>query len=177
MPQEVAAGAHVHAGAINLDGLLRIEVTATGEDSTLGKVIALMRRAEQAKPPITRLLERYAGRYLLLVLMIAAAIWFITGDAQAMLAVLVAACPCALVLSAPATAIAGVAVAARHGILIRGSAFLEELADLSSLVIDKTGTLTQGALHLQQVVSSQTEVAEQQVLRLAASLGTASSHP
>lgn len=177
LPQEVAPGAPVHAGAINLDGLLRIEVTATGEDSALGKVIALMRRAEQAKPPITRLLERYAGRYLLLVLMIAAATWFITGDAQAMLAVLVAACPCALVLSAPATAIAGVAVAARHGILIRGSAFLEELADLSSLVIDKTGTLTQGALHLQQIVSSQTEVAEHQVLRLAASLGTASSHP
>lgn len=177
VPQDVQAGALVHGGAINLDGLLRIEVTRVGDDSTLGKVIALMQRAEQAKPPITRLLERYAGRYLLLVLLIAAATWFITADAQAMLAVLVAACPCALVLSAPATAVAGIAVAARHGILIRGSAFLEELADLSSLVIDKTGTLTHGSLHLQQVLCSASQWPEEQVKRLAASLGTASSHP
>ena len=132
-----------------LDGLLRIEITRTGEASTLGKVIGLMQQAERAKPPITRLLERYAGQYMLLVLLIAAVTWFVTNDAQAMLAVLVAACPCALVLSAPATAIAGIAVAARHGILIRSSAFLEELADLTSLVVDKTGTLTHGSLRLQ----------------------------
>lgn len=177
VPQDVQAGAAVHGGAINLDGLLRIEVTRVGDDSTLGKVIALMQRAEQAKPPITRLLERYAGRYLLLVLLISAATWFITADAQAMLAVLVAACPCALVLSAPATAVAGIAVAARHGILIRGSAFLEELADLTSLVIDKTGTLTHGSLHLQRVLCGPSGWPEDKIKRLAASLGTASSHP
>ena len=177
LPQEVDVGSQVYGGAINLDGLLRVEVTGIGDDSTLGKVIALMQRAEQAKPPITRLLERHAGRYLVLVLLIAAATWFVTGDAQAMLAVLVAACPCALVLSAPATAIAGIAVAARHGILIRGSAFLEELADLSSLVIDKTGTLTHGALHLQRVLPGEPGLAQDQIIRLAASLGTASSHP
>ncbi|OXR57776.1 heavy metal translocating P-type ATPase [Pseudomonas aeruginosa] len=159
VPLEVAPGMEVYGGAINLDGLLRIEITRTGEASTLGKVIGLMQQAERAKPPITRLLERYAGQYMLLVLLIAAVTWFVTNDAQAMLAVLVAACPCALVLSAPATAIAGIAVAARHGILIRSSAFLEELADLTSLVVDKTGTLTHGSL------------------RLAASLGAASSHP
>ncbi|MBF2937873.1 HAD-IC family P-type ATPase, partial [Pseudomonas aeruginosa] len=149
VPLEVAPGMEVYGGAINLDGLLRIEITRTGEASTLGKVIGLMQQAERAKPPITRLLERYAGQYMLLVLLIAAVTWFVTNDAQAMLAVLVAACPCALVLSAPATAIAGIAVAARHGILIRSSAFLEELADLTSLVVDKTGTLTHGSLRLQ----------------------------
>ncbi|WP_121211431.1 heavy metal translocating P-type ATPase [Pseudomonas aeruginosa] len=164
VPLEVVPGMEVYGGAINLDGLLRIEITRTGEASTLGKVIGLMQQAERAKPPITRLLERYAGQYMLLVLLIAAVTWFVTNDAQAMLAVLVAACPCALVLSAPATAIAGIAVAARHGILIRSSAFLEELADLTSLVVDKTGTLTHGSLRLQ-------------ALRLAASLGAASSHP
>lgn len=92
-----------------------------------------------------------------------------------MLAVLVAACPCALVLSAPATAIAGIAVAARHGILIRSSAFLEELADLTSLVVDKTGTLTYGALRLQSIESDLEDRAF--LLPLAASLGSASSHP
>ncbi|EIU7152907.1 cadmium-translocating P-type ATPase [Pseudomonas aeruginosa] len=176
VPLEVAPGMEVYGGAINLDGLLRIEITRTGEASTLGKVIGLMQQAERAKPPITRLLERYAGQYMLLVLLIAAVTWFVTNDAQAMLAVLVAACPCALVLSAPATAIAGIAVAARHGILIRSSAFLEELADLTSLVVDKTGTLTHGSLRLQALRLADA-AEEASVLRLAASLGAASSHP
>ncbi|VVO22312.1 cation-translocating P-type ATPase [Pseudomonas fluorescens] len=175
VPMEAGVGMTVFGGAINLDGLLRIEVTRTGNESTLGKVIALMQSAERSKPPITRLLERYAGSYMVLVLLLAAVTWFITNDAQAMLAVLVAACPCALVLSAPATAIAGVAVAARHGILIRSSAFLEELADLTSLVVDKTGTLTFGTLRLQSIDSPLED--RSHVLKLAASLGSASSHP
>lgn len=176
VPVEVTPGMEVFGGAINLDGLLRVLVTRTGQDSTLGRVIALMQEAERAKPPITRLLERHAGQYLLLVLLIAALTWFISNNAQAMLAVLVAACPCALALSAPATSIAGIAVAARHGILIRGSAFLEELADTSSLVIDKTGTLSTGALRLQESLWVP-EVDALQALALAASLGAASSHP
>lgn len=178
VPQDANVGDEVFGGAINLDGLLRIKVTRTGDESTLGKVIALMQKAEQAKPPITRLLERYAGQYMILVLMVAAITWFVTYDAQAMLAVLVAACPCALVLSAPAAAIAGIAVAARHGILIRSSAFLEEFTELSSLVVDKTGTLTFGALSLQglQAVAN-TNIDEQAIRTLAASLGAASSHP
>lgn len=175
VPMEAGVGMAVFGGAINLDGLLRIEVTRTGDESTLGKVIALMQNAERSKPPITRLLERYAGSYMVLVLLLAAVTWFITNDAQAMLAVLVAACPCALVLSAPATAIAGVAVAARHGILIRSSAFLEELADLTSLVVDKTGTLTYGTLRLQSIKSPRADHGS--VMVLAASLGAASSHP
>jgi len=175
VPVETAVGMTVFGGAINLDGLLRIEVTRTGDQSTLGKVIALMQNAERSKPPITRLLERYAGSYMVLVLLLAAVTWFVTNDAQAMLAVLVAACPCALVLSAPATAIAGVAVAARHGILIRSSAFLEELADLTSLVVDKTGTLTYGTLRLQSINSPRLQ--QSAVMALAASLGAASSHP
>lgn len=175
VPMEAGVGMLIFGGAINLDGLLRIEVTRTGHESTLGKVIALMQNAERSKPPITRLLERYAGSYMVLVLLLAAVTWFITNDAQAMLAVLVAACPCALVLSAPATAIAGVAVAARHGILIRSSAFLEELADLTSLVVDKTGTLTFGTLRLQSIEGPSAD--RNQVVKLAASLGSASSHP
>jgi heavy metal translocating P-type ATPase len=176
VPQEAGPGTLIFGGAINLNGLLRMEVTHTGEQSTLGKVIALMKDAERAKPPITRLLERYASQYLILVLLIAASTWFLTYDSQAMLAVLVAACPCALVLSAPATAMAGIAVAARHGVLIRNAAFLEELADVDALIIDKTGTLTQGRLRLvDSVLAPQCEY--ESVLQLAASLGATSSHP
>ena len=176
VPLEVSAGVDVFGGAINLDGRLEIEIIRTGEDSTLGKVIALMQRAENSKPPITRLLERYAQQYLGFVLTVAAIAWFLTYNDQIMLAILVAACPCALVLSAPATAVAGIAVAARHGILIRSSAFLEELADLTSLVIDKTGTLTFGRLRLQEIRLT-ANADREAVLALAASLGAASSHP
>jgi len=177
VPLEAHVGMEVFGGSINLDGLLRVEVTRTGDESTLGKVIALMQRAERSKPPITRILERYANQYLILVLLIAAVTWFTTNDPHAMLAVLVAACPCALAMSAPATAIAGIAVAARHGILIRGSAFLEELADTTSLVIDKTGTLTYGSLRLQEVREAAAAPDHKLILQLAASVGAASSHP
>lgn len=176
LPVEVSAGMAVFGGTLNLNGLLRIEVTHTGEHSTLGNVIALMKNAGQAKPPITRLLERYAGHYLILVLLIAATTWFLTYDSQAMLAVLVAACPCALVLCAPATSMAGIAVAARHGILIRNAAFLEELADVDAIIIDKTGTLTQGRLKLTDVILAP-EYSREFVLQLAAALGATSNHP
>lgn len=176
VPAEVCPGMSVFGGTLNLNGLLRVEITHTGEHSTLGKVLALMQDAEQAKPPITRMLERYAGHYLILVLLIAATTWFLTYDSQAMLAVLVAACPCALVLSAPATSMAGIAVAARHGILIRNAAFLEELADVDAVIIDKTGTLTQGRLRLVDVVPA-TSRPRESLLRLASALGAASNHP
>ena len=88
-----------------------------------------------------------------LVMMAAGGTWFATGDTETTLAVLVAACPCALVLAAPATAIAAIAVAGRHGILLKGTAFLENLADVTSVVFDKTGTLTTGELTLTGIVA------------------------
>jgi heavy metal translocating P-type ATPase len=176
VPVEVAVGATVSAGTINLSGRLEVEVTATGADTTLGRVVELMRDAEAAKPPVTRLLERYAGSYLILVLLVAACVLFFTGNVEAMMSVLVSACPCALVLAAPATAIASLAVAGRHGILVKGTAFLEELAEVDTLIVDKTGTVTMGQLTL--VGAQPAEGGEEAGLRrLAASLGAASSHP
>jgi heavy metal translocating P-type ATPase len=176
VPVDVAAGGQILAGSIDTDGLLTVEVQRTGHETTLGKIIALMRDAEQAKPPVTRLLERYAGQYMALVLMAAGGTWFASGDTAATLAVLVSACPCALVLAAPATAIAGIAVAARHGILIKGTAFLESMADATSVIFDKTGTLTTGELTLVDVHTAG-GVDPGWVRVLAGSLGAASSHP
>jgi heavy metal translocating P-type ATPase len=175
-PVEVAVGDTIFAGGINLNGRLLAEVTRVGEDTTLGRVVALMQTAERSKPPMTRLLERYAGRYTLLVLLLAAGTWFATNNTDAMLAVLVASCPCALVLAAPSTAVAAVAVAARHGILIKGVGFLEQLADVTSVIFDKTGTVTLGRL---DIIGTKPApgVTERELLELAASLGTASSHP
>ena len=176
VPVEVQEGATVLAGAMNIDGLLYIELTRVGEDTTLGRIISLMREAENAKPPVTRLLDRYAGQYMTLVLLVAAGTWFVTGNVPAMLAVLVASCPCALVLAAPATAIAAIVVAARHGILIKGSAFLEQLADVTAVVFDKTGTITTGNLRLEEL-RPMPGVAAESLRCLAGSLGAASNHP
>jgi Zn2+/Cd2+-exporting ATPase len=176
VPVEVREGDTALAGAMNIDGLLHVELTRVGENTTLGRIIALMREAENAKPPVTRLLDRYAGQYMALVLLVAAGVWLITGNVPAMLAVLVASCPCALVLAAPATAVAAIAVAARHGILIKGSAFLEHLADVTAVVFDKTGTITTGDLQLAEVITAP-GVDATQLRRLAASLGATSNHP
>ncbi len=176
VPVDVGPGNPVLAGGINTNGRLEVEITRTGSETTLGKIIRLMRTAERAKPPVSRLLERYAGHYTGLVLLIAAGTWFASGNTAATLAVLVASCPCALVIAAPATAIAAIAVAARHGILIKGSAFLERLAEVTCVVFDKTGTLTTGELTLVAALPVDAD-GKEDLLRLAASLGAASLHP
>ena len=173
VPVEIAPGQPLLAGSINTNGRIEAVVDAVGDSTTLGKIIGLMRTAERAKPPIARLLERYAGQYMTAVLMIAAGTWFASGDLAATLAVLVASCPCALVLAAPATSVAAIAVAARHGILIKGAAFIEHLSEASSIVFDKTGTLTLGELALTDIAGPDPA----QALRLAAALGANSNHP
>lgn len=176
VPVEVHEGDTALAGAMNIDGLLHVELTRVGTNTTLGRIITLMREAERAKPAVTRLLDRYAGQYMALVLLVAAGTWLVAGDVHAMLAVLVASCPCALVLAAPSTAVAAIAVAARHGILIKGSAFLEHLADVNAVVFDKTGTLTTGDLRLFGT-KAEPGVEDAQLRLLGASLGAGSNHP
>jgi heavy metal translocating P-type ATPase len=176
VPVDVGPESDVFNGSINLEGLLRVSVTGVGEQTTLGRVIALMQDAENIKPAVTRLLERYAGGYMALVLLLTASLWFITGSSTAALAVLVASCPCALVLAAPATSIAAIAVASRHGILVKGSGFLEQLANVNAIAFDKTGTLTIGELRLVGT-APQAGVNPTTLTRLAGSLGAASSHP
>jgi Zn2+/Cd2+-exporting ATPase len=176
VPVEVTVGSTVFAGTINQYGRLIVEVTRTGTDTALGKVVSLLHEAEQAKPPVTRLLERYAQPYLVAVLLLACATWFFTGSVDSMMSVLVASCPCALVLAAPATAIAALAVAGRHGILVKGTAFLEELAEVDALILDKTGTVTLGRLSLTGTSPAE-GVDAADLTRIAGSLGAASSHP
>ena len=176
VPEEVAPGSAVFEGSINLSGLLLVEVERIGDSTTLGRVIGLMQQAERAKPPVTRLLERYAGAYMVLVLLIAAGVWFATGLVSTSLAVLVAACPCAVVLAAPATSVAALAVAARHGILVKSAAFLEQLATVNSVVLDKTGTVTLGELRLVGM-AAEPGVTQEALVARAAALGSASTHP
>jgi heavy metal translocating P-type ATPase len=174
VPVDVGAGDAVVAGTVNTNGRLEVEVTRAGADSTVGRVIGLMRTAEASKPAMARALERHGEQYMALVLMAAAGTWFASSSLPATLAVLVASCPCALVLATPATAIAAIAVAARHGILIKGTGFLENLAEVDTVVFDKTGTLTAGVLSL---TGTDGAADEGRLLRVAAALGAASNHP
>jgi Cd2+/Zn2+-exporting ATPase len=176
IPMDVSPGESVFSGSINLDGRLKVRVSHVGDEATLGRVIALMQEAEHAKPPVSRLLEKYAGRYLLFVLLLAAAVWFVSGSATAMLAVLVACCPCAVVLAAPATSVAAIAVASRHGILVKGAAFLEQLSTVDAVIFDKTGTVTTGQLRLIDI-QLQPGMDRERAMVLAGSMGGASNHP
>jgi heavy metal translocating P-type ATPase len=176
VPVEVEPGSEVFSGTINGDGHLVVKLTRVGQESTLGRVIALLQEAEGAKPPVTRLLERYAERYMVLVLLIAAGTWFATSNTVAALAVLVASCPCALVLAAPATSIAAIAVASRHGILVKGAAFLESLATVDAVVFDKTGTVTVGQLQLLEA-RPEPGVEKSALCALGGNLASASNHP
>lgn len=176
VPVEAQAGSEVLNGTINLDGRLLVRITKIGDQTTLGRVVALLREAEKAKPPITRLMERYANRYLVLVLILAAGTWFVSGNTTIMLAVLVASCPAALVLAAPATSIAGISVASRHGILVKGAAFLETLASVDAVALDKTGTVTVGQLRLLEA-RPEPGADSSELIEVAGNLGAVSSHP
>lgn len=176
LPVEVQQGAEVLNGSMNLDGYLVVQVTRVGSETTLGRVVSLLREAELAKPPIMRLLERYANSYIVLVLLLTLGAWFATGSTIIPLAVLIASCPSALILAAPATSIAAISVASRHGILVKGAAFLEGLATVDSIALDKTGTITFG--HLTVIdIHPENFTERDEIISTAGALGATSNHP
>lgn len=148
VPEEVGVGAQVYAGTINLSGLLELRVSGLGEESAIGRILEVLQTAEQSKPPLVRLLERYAAYYLPVVLVATAAVLVFTEDLSRAIAMLVVSCPCALVLASPAAMTAVLAVASRLGILIKNTRFLEVLGGVDTVVLDKTGTTTVGQLTL-----------------------------
>ena len=174
--EEAAPGRPVFAGAVSLDGMLTVEVTGVGNSTALGRVLELLREAGGSKSPVTRLLERYAGHYMPVVILIAAAVLFITTDLSRAIAVLVVACPCAFVLSSPTAMVAALAVASRFSILIKNTRFLESVAEVDTLVLDKTGTVTLGRLAVTGVYSTD-RIAEEDLIAVAACAGFGSLHP
>ncbi len=173
---EVSAGAEVYAGTINLSGLVDVEVTGVAEKSALGRIVDLLHQAEHARTPIMKVIEKYAAFYLPAVLVLAAAVLVFTGELSRAVTILVVSCPCALVVASPAAMTAALAVAARLGILIKNTRFLEAAGDVDTLVLDKTGTITVGELEVVGV-SSFNGVADDDLLRDAAAVAHASRHP
>lgn len=155
LPVDKTVGDDVFSGTNNESGAIEIKVTRAGEDTTLGRVKKLILQAEETKHPIMRLIDRYAGFYTPTVLMIAAAVlYFNRGNPDAYsraVAMLVVACPCALVLAVPTAMVAALSCAARLGILIKDVSMLEVASDLTAFVFDKTGTLTTGELSVTQL--------------------------
>ncbi|MFW5752646.1 MAG: heavy metal translocating P-type ATPase [Planctomycetota bacterium] len=176
LPREVGPGDAVQAGWLDLDGALVLTATGVGAETAIGRVADLLRSAGESKPPVTRVLDRHAGRYLPLVLVLALLVLFTTGSVSAMMALLVVSCPCALAIAAPASAVATIAAASRQGVLVKGTAFLERLAEADTLILDKTGTLTTGELSLCAVCPA-VGVDHDELLATAAALAAGSRHP
>jgi len=175
LPREKATGYEVFSGALNGGGLLEIRVTRAGEDTTLARVVKLVREAEENRAPVERLADR-AARYFLPALLLAAALtfWF-TRDWMRTVAVLIVACPCALILATPTAMVAAIGGLARRGILVRGASVLQLAAKVDTVVFDKTGTITEGQFEIIRILA--VDRPEDDLLALAASLERASDHP
>ncbi|MFC7185885.1 heavy metal translocating P-type ATPase [Halorubrum yunnanense] len=200
VPVDKAVGDEAFAGAINEEGYLEIEVTSTAGDSTLSRIIELVQGAQAEKTETERFVDRFAGYYTPVVVVLAvltAAVpplviaepiavdvvgygvtfasdwgtWFVRG-----LTLLVIACPCAFVISTPVSVVSGITSAARNGVLIKGGNHLEAMGDVDAVALDKTGTLTRGELAVTDLVPIG-GADEETLLRRAAALERRSEHP
>ena len=176
IPVEKTVGSDVFAGTQNLTGLVELEVTKVGEDTTLGKVKDMIMQAEASRTPVVRIIDRYAGYYTPTVLMLACITWWFTEDISRVITLMVIACPCAVVLATPTAVVAAVAAAARLGIFIKNVSHLELASKITSFVFDKTGTLTDGLLSVVKLVPFG-EVTPAEMLKIAASAEANSNHP
>ena len=175
IPVEHIAGAAIMSGATNAGDAFDLIASRRAAESTYAGIVRLVEAAQRSKAPMSRFADKIALGFLGLTVVIAGGAWLWTGDPIRAVAVLVVATPCPLILAVPVAIISGLSRAAKHGILIKGGKALEVMARIRSVVIDKTGTLTEGNA---RVVSVRTtgEVSATELLRVAASLDQASKH-
>lgn len=184
LPVDKVVASRVTGGSIDTDGMLVIETTAVGAETTLARIVRLVEGAQASKAPIQRLVDKVSAVFVPVVLGIAIVTffgwWAATGDAtNAVLnavAVLVIACPCSLGLATPTAIMAGTGVAARHGILIQDAEALERAHAIGVVAFDKTGTLTEGRPVVTNIVPAD-DVTEHKALSLTAALQAGSEHP
>src|SRR5690606_37387417 len=163
----VEPGEPVYAGTTNLTGQIDLEVTSVGEDTTIGKVTQLIREAESSRSPRQALIEQVASYFVPIALSVAFIVWFVKSQSDA---------PAALLLSSPSAMVASFAAAARLGILIKRTTFLEAAAHVNTVVMDKTGTLTTGTFEVTRLVPSE-GVDGAELLKAAAGGEQKSNHP
>jgi P-type Cu+ transporter len=186
LPVEKGRGDEVTGGTINLAGTFLYQAKRIGRDTVLARIIAMVRQAQGAKPAIGRLVDRVAAVFVPAVLIVAVItflVWFDFGPAPrlsyavvAAVTVLVIACPCALGLATPMSIMVGVGKAAEYGVLIRNGQALQQVGKLTAVVLDKTGTVTEGHPRVTAVVPAAGQD-ERDVLQWAASVESGSEHP
>lgn len=177
MPAEKAEDSEVFAGTWLRSGLLRVEAIGIGSDSTLAKIIHRVEDAQDDKAKTQTFLEKFSQYYTPGVMIAALAVGLLTFNVELALTLLVIACPGALVISIPVSIVAGIGRSAKDGVLIKGGEYLETSAKVDAVVVDKTGTLTNGRPELTDVEVLDGSYTKDQVLTLAARAETASEHP
>ena len=175
VPVQRKAGDLILSGATNSGEAFDLVASRPAAQSTYAGIVRLVEAAQRSRAPMVRLADRYAIVFLVATLVIAGLAWWWTQDPIRMVAVLVVATPCPLILAVPVAIVAGLSRAAHHGILIKGGKALETMARIRSLVVDKTGTLTDGKAKVVAIHATD-GLAEDDVLRIAASLDQASKH-
>ncbi len=185
VPCAKTTGDHVFAGSINVDGVLEVRVEKTAADNTIARIIQLVEQAQASKAPTARFIERFSRYYTPAVMALAALVVILPplvmgGDWSTWLyrglALLLIACPCALVLSTPAAIASGLAAGTRRGLLIKGGSALETIGRVKTVAFDKTGTLTEGKPRVTDVAAF-TQQSGEEILALFASVESGSNHP
>lgn len=177
LPMDKNIGDEVFCGTINRFGSIDIEATKVGEDSSLQKMVDMVKAAENKKAPMERIVDKWATWLVPVALLIAVLAYAFTGDIVRAVTVLVVFCPCALVLATPTSVIAAIGQATKHGVLIKSGEALEIMGKVNSITFDKTGTLTYGNLEVSDVISTLSEMNEDKLLSLTASAELRSEHP
>ena len=188
LPASKKQGDEVIGATINKTGAFRFRATKVGKDTALAQIVKMVQDAQNSKAPIARLADTISGYFVPIVMILAVwtfVIWFIVGPQPqlvyalvASVTVLIIACPCALGLATPMSLMVGIGKGAEHGILIRSGEALQTARALNTVVLDKTGTITKGKPELTDtVISEQSSVNSEQLLKLAASVERVSEHP
>ena len=185
LPVDKVPGDEVYSGTINRFGAIDIRVTKAGADSSLQKMIRLVKEAERKKAPVQRIADKWAAILVPAALALAAltflGVWAWSGDMATGLVrgvtILVVFCPCSLALATPTAIMAAIGQATRHGVIVKSGEALEKMGRVTVACLDKTGTLTTGRLSVAEVVSVDATCPKDEVLRLAAAVEASSEHP
>jgi heavy metal translocating P-type ATPase len=175
LPVRAGPGTELLSGSVNLDGALEMRALRPAEQSQYQQIVRMVERARREKPPIQRLADRFAVWFTPVTLLMCGVAWLVTGTATSVLAVLVVATPCPLILATPIAVIAGISRAADAGVIVKTGAAIEQLGRARVVVFDKTGTLTLGHPTVERI-EALNGFAPDEVLRLAAAVEQLSSH-
>jgi heavy metal translocating P-type ATPase len=176
LPVPIRREEPVLSGATNAGDAFDLVATHEARDSTYAGIVRLVEEAQRSRAPMSRLADKWSMGFLALTVLIASAAWWFSGDPIRAVAVLVVATPCPLILAVPVALVAGLSRAAQFGVLIKGAGPLENMARVRTIILDKTGTLTDGRPQIASIYAA-TDFTDDELLWFAASLDQASKHP